>query len=158
MTQDSQPSAAVRVAWELLGYTRAQLTSLEEGSTRIVAAQAAGLIALWTTLYTFDGGAPRVLAWVAWGMLLGSIGWLGRLVTPSRLARFWARLPINDIVRRGAPLTLDDEARIMAELAETMQRQIERLRKGLRISIGVGLGAVGLAALAYALEKTIYSS
>jgi hypothetical protein len=59
---------------------------------RVVAAQITGLIALWTQLYTFEGRVSAALAWIAWGVLLLSIGLLGYRITPRRLSEFWQRL------------------------------------------------------------------
>jgi hypothetical protein len=50
------------------------VSSLEDGATRVAAAQVAGLIALWTQLYTFEDGPPEVLAWAAWVIALGVTG------------------------------------------------------------------------------------
>ena len=42
-----------RVGWHRLHFMRDSLTSLEEQATRVVAAQIAGLIAIWTQLGSF---------------------------------------------------------------------------------------------------------
>jgi hypothetical protein len=142
-----------RVAWGLLDLTRTRLAGLEESSERIVGAQVAGLIALWSTIHTFDSGVPRALAWAAWVALLVSIGWLGRLVTPTQLARFWERLPVHEVAGIPEP----DHAReveIIRSVSEPVQNQIARLRSGLQVSIALGLLAMGLAALGYAIDKT----
>ena len=59
-----------RVGWHLLHFLRDSLTSLEEQATRVLAAQIAGLIAIWTQLHTFDRGLARSLVWAAWGFAL----------------------------------------------------------------------------------------
>ena len=50
-----------RVGWHFLHFMRDSLTSLEEQATRVVAAQIAGLIAIWTQLGSFESGVPRSL-------------------------------------------------------------------------------------------------
>src|SRR5215204_5217780 len=45
--------AGMRVGWELLHLLQLSVRSLEDTATRVVAAQVAGLVALWTQLYTF---------------------------------------------------------------------------------------------------------
>jgi hypothetical protein len=84
-----------RIGWELLEFSRSSLANLEENASRVVAAQTAGLIALWVALYTYEEAVPKGFAWAAWSMLLLSIAWLGRLATPRRLARFWERCRIE---------------------------------------------------------------
>ena len=54
-----------RVGWHLLHFMRDSLTSLEEQATRVVAAQIAGLIAIWTQLGSFESGLPSALIWAA---------------------------------------------------------------------------------------------
>jgi hypothetical protein len=142
------------VAWQLAQFSRAHVTSMEEQATRVVAAQVAGLIALWTQLGNFDDQAARVFAWASWVTLILSISSLGPVVTPRRIARFWERLPIPTRGEPVRPLTTDDEARIVGELAQTTEEQARRIGRGLRISIFLGLLALSLVSLAYVLEKT----
>jgi hypothetical protein len=143
-----------RVAWELLEFMRETLTSLEDGATRVAAAQTAGMIALWTQLGTFEDGAPEVMAWASWVTVILALAVLGPLVTPRRLARFWAKLPLGDVLSYDEPAK---EETLIAELCATMQGQIVRLRRGMTLSIILGLTALGLTALAYVLEKAFYA-
>lgn len=133
---------------------RETLTSLEDGATRVAAAQTAGVIALWTQLSNFEDGAPQVIAWTAWVILILALAVLGPLVTPRRLARFWAKLPLGNVLAYDEPAK---EQKLIGELCATMQGQIIRLRRGMRLSIALGLTALGLAALAYVLEKAFYA-
>lgn len=89
----SEPGAfhAVETAWHALAVVQASVTSMEESAARIVAAELAGLIALWTQLFTFER-APQVLAWSAWLALAGALLLLAPVVTPRRLARFWTSM------------------------------------------------------------------
>ncbi len=143
------------VAWQLAQFTRAHVTSMEEQATRVVAAQVAGLIALWTQLSNFDQTAARVLAWASWVTLILSIAALGRVVTPRRIARFWERLPLPPRGQAVHPLSEGEEARIVAELAKTTEEQAARIGRGLRVSILLGLLALALVSLGYVLEKAL---
>lgn len=145
---------AYLVAWELLEFTRAALTSLEDGATRIAAAQVAGLIALWTQLSNFENGPPEVLAWIAWVILIFGVGSLAPLVTPRRLARFWESLPVEDILAADEP---EKEERLIRELCQTLQGQLNRLRRGMTVSVALGLVALTVTAIAYVIEKTAYA-
>ena len=133
---------------------RESLTSLEDGATRIAAAQTAGLIALWTQLHTFEDGAPEVIAWGAWVLIVLGLAVLGPLITPRRLARFWARLPLGNLLGYDEPVK---EQALVTELCSTMQGQIIRLRRGMTLSTILGLSALGCAALAYVLERAFYA-
>jgi len=146
-------AAAARVGWEVVHLSRASLTSLEESAVRVVAAQTAGLIGLWTQLHTFDRGAPAVLAWSGWAVLLVSVSWLGVLVTPSRLADFWEGLLAGHAPRTGGTITGHKELEIAVGLADAMHRQLLRFRRGLRVSIALGIAALALVALGYVVEQ-----
>jgi hypothetical protein len=142
------------VAWELLEFTREAIESLEDGATRIAAAQVAGLIALWTQLSNFESGPPEVLAWLAWALLICSVSLLAPVVTPRRLARFWERTLVKDI------LTVDStvkEEQIIESLSATMEKHVRWVRRGMSVSVAIGLVALGLAALAFVLEKAFYA-
>ena len=158
MEAESGPSPGVPraylVAWELLEFTRAALTSLEDGATRVAAAQVAGLIALWTQLGTFEDGPPEILAWAAWGILVIGVASLAPIVTPRRLAKFWESLPVEDILAADEP---EKEERLIRELCETMQSQLSRLRRGMAVSIALALVALVITAIAYVIEKTAYA-
>lgn len=158
MEAESAPSRdvprAYQVAWELLEFTRAALTSLEDGATRVAAAQVAGLIALWTQLSNFENGPPEILAWAAWVIVIVAVSLLGPLITPRRLARFWAGLPLKSLLAYDEPAK---EQELINELCETMQRQINRLRRGMSVSIALGLTGLALAAVAFAVEKAFYA-
>jgi hypothetical protein len=146
------------VGWELLEISRSSLSNLEESASRVVAAQVAGLIALWTQLYTFEETLPHAFGWAAWSLLVISIGWLGRLVTPRRLARFWERCRIEGrlLKLKSASFDEDEEAQLIQDLGETLSAQIRDLRHGTHVSIVLGLVALGVAAAGYAVDKAFY--
>lgn len=100
--------------------SRTTVTSLEESTTRVAAAQVAGLIALWTQLSTFDTPAAPALAWLAWLLLVISLLLLARLVAPRRLARFWGGVPSRDVLDQGRPIEPAEEAALVRALAATM--------------------------------------
>jgi hypothetical protein len=142
-----------RVGWHLLHFMRDSLTTLEEQATRIAAAQIAGLIAIWTQLGSFESGLPTSLIWAAWASLLLAIGRLAPLITPRRLARFWAGLPVKSALLNGESIGPDTESKVILDLTEAAERQMVRIRNGLNHSIALGCVGLGLAALGYLIEK-----
>jgi hypothetical protein len=142
------------IAWELLEFGRESVASLEDGATRIAAAQVAGLIALWTQLGTFEDGPPEVLAWLAWGLLVVSVSLLAPTVTPRRLARFWEGMLTTDI------LAIDSTAKeeeIVRSLSVAMEGHMRRVRRGMAVSVVIAVFALAAVALAYVLEKAFYA-
>jgi hypothetical protein len=142
------------VAWELLEFGRESVASLEDGATRIAAAQVAGLIALWTQLGTFENGPPEVLAWLAWGLLVVSVSLLAPTVTPRRLARFWEGMLTTDI------LAIDSTAKeeeIVRSLSVAMEGHMRRVRRGMAASGVIAVLALAAVVLAYVLEKAFYA-
>jgi hypothetical protein len=148
-----------RIGWELLEFSRSSLANLEENASRVVAAQTAGLIALWVALYTYEEAVPKGFGWAAWSMLLVSIAWLGRLVTPRRLARFWERCRIEGrlVELKAASYDEAEERELIQNLGETLSAQIGTLRRGTHVSIVLGLGALALAAAGYVVDKAFYA-
>jgi hypothetical protein len=147
------------VGWELLEISRSTLSNLEESASRVVAGQVAGLIALWTQLYTFEEALPRALGWASWSVLIVSIAWLGRLLTPRRLARFWERLRLEgQLIKVGAPMESEEEAQLIRDLGASLGAQIRHLRGGTHISIVLGILALGLAALGFVVDKGFYEA
>ena len=126
--ESTGPSAFTRrrtllVAWELLEFGRESVASLEDGATRIAAAQVAGLIALWTQLGTFEDGPPEVLAWLAWGLLVVSVSLLAPTVTPRRLARFWEDMLTTDILAIDSTAKEEEIVRSLSVAMEGHMRQ-----------------------------------
>ena len=142
------------VAWELLEFGRESVASLEDGATRIAAAQVAGLIALWTQLGTFEDGPPEVLAWLAWGLLVVSVSLLAPTVTPRRLARFWEGMLTTDILAIDSTVK---EEEIVRSLSVAMERHMRRVRRGMAASVVIAVLALAAVALAYVLEKAFYA-
>jgi len=142
-----------RVGWHLLHFLRDSLTSLEEQATRVLAAEIAGLIAIWSQLHTFERGLPRSLLWAAWGFALAAPIRLAPLVTPKRLGRFWTGLPVKDALQRRDHIDVEAEARLITELSESAERQMARIRHGLAQAIALSLFGLCLAALGYVIEK-----
>ena len=142
------------VAWELLEFGRESVASLEDGATRVAAAQVAGLIALWTQLGTFEDGPPEVLAWLAWGLLVVSVSLLAPTVTPRRLARFWEGMLTTDIL---AIDSTEKEEEIVRSLSVAMERHMRRVRRGMAVSVVIAVLALAAVALGYVLEKAFYA-
>jgi hypothetical protein len=121
-------AAGIRVGWELLHLLQLSVRSLEDTATRVVAAQIAGVIALWTQLSTFEETVPATLAWGAWGILLLSISLLGYRITPRKLAEFWERLDARTGSPCDDPLEETDEVEIVAELTTALRAQRDRIQ------------------------------
>jgi hypothetical protein len=154
VSEHADLTPTMRVAWELVAALRASLLSLEERATRIVPAEVAGLIALWTQLGNFDSPRAIVVAWLAWGMLIAGILVLGTLIMPSRLDRFWDGLVPPEIVLSDlGPCAPEREAAIAAHMSTALHGQIDRLRRGFRFAVWIGCAALVLIAIAYVLEK-----
>lgn len=146
-------SRTVEIAWRLVSVSQETVRTLEDSVTRVAATQAAGLIALWTQLHTFDEPVPEVLAWSALLVLVGSLLLLGWLATPQRLVKFWGAIPTRDVLQAAQPMTLEDEARLVGELREAITRQVFRLRLGLRVSVVLASFALVAVVVGYAIEK-----
>lgn len=143
---------AVETAWHALAVVQASVTSMEESATRIVAAQLAGLIALWTQLFTWEDGLPEVLAWSAWVALVGGILLLAPVVTPRRLARFWTSILPGAAAAPAAPDPTAELA-VVQGLLDDFMTQRGRMARGLRSSVRLGALALVLVVAAYALEQ-----
>ncbi len=148
---------AVNAGWELLRLIQASVNSLEETTTRVVAAQVVGVVGLWTQLDTFENGPPRVLAWAAWALLLAAVMSMAPFVAPRRLALFWNRVVADATAVTMANLTLDEEAALVRDFTDGFQLQRSRLHRGLRVSISLGVLGLSTAAVAYIVEKAYYA-
>lgn len=154
MSQDLWP--AVRVGWEMLHLVELSVRSIEETATRVVAAQVAGLIALWTQLGNFENGLPEVLAWTAWAILLVSIVGLGVVITPRRVNRFWTVLS-NSAPTSDSQLNEAAELELIGRLADLLREQRARIHGLLQLSILLGVVALVLTGLAFIAEKAFYA-
>jgi hypothetical protein len=143
------PRAAVETAWQVLGVVQLSVARLEDSATRLAAAQVAGFIALWTQLSSFEQGAPRVLAWIAWGILLAAVIWLAPVVMPRRLGRFWSSI----VSGAGDAVAPEAELAVVKDLIENLANQYGHLFRHLRISIRLSVAGVLIAAIAYIVEK-----
>ncbi len=150
-------AAGIRVGWELLHLLQLSVRSLEDTATRVVAAQIAGVIALWTQLYTFEEAAPATLAWAAWGVVLLSIALLGLRIPPRRLSAFWRGLDASSDSRLNEPLDEEQEAGIVAELSTALRAQRDVLQHAVRTSVALGIAGLVLTALAYVVDKGFYA-
>ncbi len=153
LAQDLSP--AVRVAWEMLHLVQLSVRSIEETATRVVAAQVAGLIALWTQLGEFEDGPPEVLAWAAWAVLVVSIVGLGVVITPRRVNRFWTTLS-DSAPSSGSQIDETTELQLIARLADHLREQRTRIQGLLQLSIVFGVAALVVAGLAFIVEKAFY--
>lgn len=131
--------------------------ALEETASRVLAAQVVGMIALWSQLYTFEEGPPEVLAWIALFLLIGSIGFLGLFLRPRRLVRFWDRAIPDDLFAVKRAVMPEEEAATIEHISTAMRRQRDALERGIQVSIPLGVLALCLVAIAYAVDKRWYS-
>ena len=153
MATAEPPRAAIETAWHVLGVVQGSVVRLEDGATRVAAAQVAGFIALWTQMSSFENGPPRVLAWIAWGILLGAVISLAPVITPRRLGRFWSSI-VRSAGDAVAPAT---ELAVVEDLIETLANQYGRLFRHLRVSIRLSVAGVLIAAIAFIVEKAFYA-
>jgi hypothetical protein len=154
MSEELAPS--VRVAWQVLHLVELSVRSVEDTATRVVAAQVAGLIALWTQLGQFENGPPEVLAWAAWAILLVSIVGLGVVITPRRVSRFWTALS-NSAPTPGSQLDEAGELELIGNLADLLREQRTRIHGLLQLSIALGISALVVVGFAYVAEKAFYA-
>jgi hypothetical protein len=141
----------------LLHLLQLSVRSLEDTATRVVAGQIAGLIAVWTQLYTFEEPLPRSLALAAWVLLIASITVLGIRITPKRLSRFWEHLDVGSQLC-AEPLDERDEVRILDDLTDALRAQRDRLQGAIRLSVALGLAGLGFVALGYVVDKLFFGS
>jgi hypothetical protein len=152
----SQLRGRARIGWELVRVLQESLMSLEATTSRVVAAQVAGAITLWTQLYTFEDGPPEVIAWVALFLFIGSISLLGLFIRPRRLVRFWDRAIPDEVFAAKLPMGPDDEASLIEHISIMMRRQRDQLERGISLSVPIGIVALMLVLIAYALDKRFY--
>ena len=92
--------------------------ALEETASRVLAAQVAGTIALWTQLHTFEEGPPEVMAWLALLFFTGSISFLGLFLRPRKLVRFWDRAIPDELFAVARSVTPEEEATIVEHISD----------------------------------------
>jgi hypothetical protein len=153
----SERIRALNAGWEMVRLVQASVNSLEETTTRVVAAQVVGVVGLWTQLDNFEDGPPRALAWIAWAILLAAVSSMAPFVAPRRLARFWSRVVADVSAVTQGGLTLDEEATLVRDFTEGFRAQRSRLHRGLRVSIALGTLGLAVAAVAYVIEKAYYA-
>lgn len=103
--------------------------ALEETASRVLAAQVAGTIALWSQLNTFEEGPPEVLAWIALFLFIGSICFLGLFLRPRRWVRFWDRAIPDELFAVRRPVMPEEEATIIDHISTAMRRQRDALER-----------------------------
>jgi hypothetical protein len=130
--------------------------ALEETASRVLAAQVAGTIALWTQLHTFEEGPPKVMGWTALLLFVVSICFLGLFLRPRKVVRFWDRAIPDEVFAVRRPITPDEEASLIEHMSQTMRRQRDSLERGVQVSIPLGLLALCLITVAYAVDKQWY--
>lgn len=152
----AQLRGRARVGWELVHILQESLVSLEETASRVLAAQVAGVIALWSQLHTFEDELPEVLAWSALLVFVGSICFLGMFLRPRRLVRFWDRTIPDDLFTAKRPVTPEEEADVIEHVSRAMRHQRDELERGISVSIPFGILALALVTVGYVLEKAFF--
>jgi hypothetical protein len=79
------------------------------------------------------------------------------VVAPRRVTRFWNRLATSSFLVTKTALDEDDELEMIADLSDALRAQREALHRMLRVSIALGLVALGVAGVAYVVEKGFYA-
>lgn len=130
---------------------------LEETASRVLAAQVAGLIAVWSQLHTFENGPPEVLAWTALSVFIGSICFLGFFLRPPKLVRFWDKAIPDELFGAKRPVTFEEEAAAIEHISTMMRSHRDHLERGVRVSVPLGVTALLLIAIGYAVEKGFYA-
>jgi hypothetical protein len=87
-------------------------------------------------------------------IVIVAVSLLVPLISPRRLGRVWGGLTLLCLLAIDEPVK---EQELINELCETMQSQINRLRRGMTFSIALGLTGLALAAVAFAVEKAFYA-
>jgi hypothetical protein len=152
-----QPRGRARVGWELVRILQASVMALEETASRVLAAQVAGTIALWSQLYTFEERVPAALAWTALTLFIVSLSFLGLFLRPRRIVRFWDRAIPDELFAAKRPVTQEEEASTIDHVSTAMLRHRDRLERAIGVALPLGVAALLLAALAYGLDKAFYS-
>src|SRR3954453_1378491 len=121
-------------AWEYVHFLGAHAASLETRAAIVVPAQIAGLIAVWTQLFTFEETLPHTFAWVAWGLLAVGVIVSGWLVTPIRLRD-------GSVITSGFPGSAGAVSREVAirEICDLLQKRVGRLHAGLHFFFGISV-------------------
>jgi hypothetical protein len=147
----SSTEHAEQQGWEFVHFLSSHVESLETRAAIIVPTQLAGVIALWTQLYTFEETVPHALAWAAWALLIVGLIVAAWITTPGRIRR-------DSVVAYGLesrPTTNRDE--LVGEICGILHARVHVLHLGVRTSVGISIFALALVVLAYALDKTFYS-
>jgi hypothetical protein len=144
------------VGWELVRLLQESLVTLEATASRVLAAEVAGTIALWTQLYTFEDGPPEVMAWVALIIFIGSISFLGIFLRPRRVVRFWDRAIPDELFLVKRPVGLEEESDVIAHISSSMRQQRDLLESGIRVSVPLALIGLLLVLVAYGVDKRWY--
>jgi hypothetical protein len=143
----------MRVAWELVAALRMSLLSLEERATRVVPAEVAALIALWSQMHSFDRTSAKIAIWAAWSTLVVAVISLSRIVMPRRLEQFWDSLvPPEVVLGELKPLEPCAEGALAAHMSEALHTQIDQLRRRFRVTVAISVFALVLTAVAYCIQ------
>lgn len=146
-----QAPALLTPGWNLLPILQGTLALVDLRAMNLTALLLASLVALWTQLHAFADGAPAVLAWAAWGLLIAAIVVMARVMLPHRLTKLGDRL----ILSRDLPCQFEpgEEASVLAQASLAVQDELLWLRRHLLVAVVLALLALAEVVLAYVIQK-----
>jgi hypothetical protein len=145
--------SSVRVAWQLIGLQQSGISTLETRVSVIAAGELGGLVALWTQLSSFHGGA-RALGWIAWAVLVLSIVLLAEMLAPRGLGRFATPVLPEDVLDPANPLDAAGERRLVAVIGASLAEHTIRVGRRLQVSVLLSIVALAFTTIAYVVEKS----
>lgn len=152
---DADPSVPRQVTltpgWNLLVVLQGTLALVDLRAMNLTTLLFAGVVGVWTQLHAFSAGAPAVLAWLAWALLIVALVVMARVMLPHRLAR----LGDSVILSSELPCQFEpaEEADVLARASLAVRAELEWLRKHLQVSVALGLLALAQVVVAYVIQK-----
>jgi hypothetical protein len=148
----TQRSATATPVVDLLSVLQATLGLVDQRAMNLTALLLASLVAVWTQLHAFSSGAPAVLAWIAWGVLVLALLVMARVMLPHRLAKLGQSvIGSEDFPCRFGP---DDEVEVLAGATLAVRDEIDWLRKHIMVAAALGVLALAAVVVAYVVQKT----
>jgi hypothetical protein len=136
---------------DLLSVLQQTLALVDLRAMNLTAILLASLIALWTQLGTFAAGPPATLAWIGWGLVVGGLLVMARVILPHRLVKLgdgvlgWTKVPC-----RFEP---EEEAELLALASSAFRDELMWLRKHMLVATSLGVLAFVEVVTAYVIEK-----
>jgi hypothetical protein len=142
---------ATRPVVDLLSVLQATLALVDLRAMNLAAILLASLVALWTQLHAFAAGAPAILAWFAWALLVVGLLVMARVILPHRLVKFGdGVLGCTKLPCRFEP---EEEAKVLAQASAALRDELVWLRNHMLISTGLGVVALLDVVVGYVIQK-----